>query len=210
VTVTTDEAILEAALQQISITGVRRTSTDDIARRAGVNRATLYRRFGGRDEVLRAAYLQETARVLGIIEAAIGEVPPAGTAGFEPADYVVEFFSVTIKTLRQNRILRQLLEADREETLVSLTFGAGETLQVSAAFCADRMRQLRAHLDPVPPSEDLEAVSLTLARLAQSLLLTQDAPPSLRTRAQMRTYAELVIVPMVLPRQLRRRANSST
>ena len=69
---------------------------------------------------------------------------------------------MTIKTLRENRILRQLLEADREETLVSLTFGAGETLRVSAAFCADRMRQLRAHLDPVPPDDDLEAVSLTL------------------------------------------------
>ena len=199
-TVTTDEAILEAALQQIAITGVRRTSTDDIARRAGVNRATLYRRFGGRDEVLRAAYMQETARVLGIIESAIGEVPPPGTRDFDPADYVVDFFSVTIRTLRQNRILRQLLEADREETLVSLTFDAGETLRVSAAFCADRMRQLRAHLDPAPPNHDLEAVSVTLARLAQSLLLTQDAPPSLRTRAQTRSYAEMVIVPLVLPR----------
>ena len=198
--VVTDEAILEAALQQIAITGVRRTSADDIARRAGVNRVTLYRRLGGRDAIIQAAYLQETARVLGIIEAAIGEVPPPGTRDFDPADYVVGFFSVTIKTLRENRILRQLLEADREETLVSLTFGAGETLRVSAAFCADRMRQLRAHLDPVPPDDDLEAVSLTLARISQSLLLTQDAPPSLRTRAQMRSYAELVIVPMVLGR----------
>ena len=199
--VVTDEAILEAALQQIAITGVRRTSADDIARRAGVNRVTLYRRLGGRDAIFQAAYLQETARVLGIIEDAIGEVPPPGTRGFDPADYVVAFFSVTIKTLRENRILRQLLEADREETLVSLTFGAGETLRVSAAFCADRMRQLRAHLDPVPPDDDVEALSLTLARISQSLLLTQDAPPSLRTRAQMRSYAEKVIVPMVLGRR---------
>lgn len=198
-TTTTDEAILEAALQQIAITGVRRTSADDIARRAGINRVTLYRRLGGRDAIIRAAYLQETARVLGLIEDAIGEVPPPGTRGFDPADYVVEFFSVTIKTLRDNRILRQLLEADREETLVSLTFGAGDTLRVSAAFCAERMRQLRAHLTPVPPDDDVEMVSLTLARLAQSLLLTQDAPPSLRTRPQMRAYAERVIVPMVLP-----------
>lgn len=200
-TANTDEAILEAALQQIAITGVRRTSADDIARRAGINRVTLYRRLGGRESIIRAAYLQETARVLGIIESAIGQVPPPGTRGFDPADYVVDFFSVTIKTLRQNRILRQLLEADREETLVSLTFDAGETLRVSSAFCADRMRQLRAHLDPVPPDDDIEAVAMTLARLSQSLLLTQDAPPSLRTRPQMRSYAEKVIVPMVLPRR---------
>ncbi|MCW2760433.1 MAG: transcriptional regulatory protein [Marmoricola sp.] len=195
---TTDEAILEAALQQIAITGARRTSADDIARRAGVNRVTLYRRLGGRDAILAAAYLQETARVLGVIEAAIGEVPEPGTAGFDPADYVVDFFSVTIKTLRGNRILRQLLETDREATLVSLTFDAGPTLAVSSAFCADRIRQLRAHLDPVPPDDDVELLSLTLARLAQSLLLTQTPHPSLRTRAQMTEYAELVIVPMVL------------
>lgn len=198
-TATTDEEILEAALQQIAITGVRRTSADDIARRAGVNRVTLYRRLGGRDSILRAAYLQETARVLGIIEAAIGDVPKPGAAGFGPADYVVDFFSVTIRTLRENRILRQLLETDREETLVSLTFDAGDTLRVSAAFCAERIRQLRAHLDPVPPDDDVELLSVTLARLAQSLLLTQSAPPTLRTRARMREYAELVIVPMVLP-----------
>lgn len=198
-TATTDEEILEAALQQIAITGVRRTSADDIARRAGVNRVTLYRRLGGRDSILRAAYLQETARVLGIIEAAIGDVPGPGQEDFDAADYVVDFFSVTIRTLRENRILRQLLETDREETLVSLTFDAGDTLRVSAAFCAERIRQLRAHLDPVPPDADVELLSVTLARLAQSLLLTPSAPPMLRTRARMREYAELVIVPMVLP-----------
>ncbi len=198
-TSTTDEEILEAVLQQIALTGVRRTSADDIARRAGVNRATLYRRLGGREEILRAAYLQETARVLGEIEDAIGEVPPPSTRGFDPAAYVVDFFTVTVRTVRGNRILRQLLEVDREETLVSLTFDAGDTLEVSAMFCADRIHQLRRHLDPVPPAEDVELVSLTLARIAQSLLLTQDKAPSLRTRAQMRRYAELVIVPMVLP-----------
>lgn len=195
----TDEEILEAALKQIAITGVRRTSADDIARRAGVNRVTLYRRLGGREAILKAAYLQETARVLGIIETAIGEIPDPGTPGFDPAEYVIEFFSVTTKTLRENRILRQLLEADREETLVSLTFDAGETLRVSSAFCAERVRQLRAHLDPVPPDDDVDLLAVTLARLAQSLLLTTAAPPSLRTRPQMRRYAELVVVPMVLP-----------
>jgi hypothetical protein len=61
------------------------------------------------------------------------------------------------------------------------------------------VRQLRAHLDPVPPDDDVDLLAVTLARLAQSLLLTTAAPPSLRTRPQMRRYAELVVVPMVLP-----------
>ena len=92
-----------------------------------------------------------------------------------------------------------MLDADREETLVRLTFDAGDTLRISAMFCADRIRQLRAHLNPRPPEADVEAISWTLARLAQSLLLTQTGPPTLRTRAQFRTYAEQAIVPLVLP-----------
>jgi hypothetical protein len=90
---------------------------------------------GWTEAILRAAYLQETARVLGIIESAIGEVPEPGAPGF----------------------------------------------------------------DPVPPDDDIVAMSVTLARLAQSLLLTQDAPPTLHTRARMREHAELVIVPRCCP-----------
>jgi AcrR family transcriptional regulator len=55
VSVVSDVAILEAALEQLALTGVRRTSADDVARRAGVNRATLYRRFGSREQLLAAA-----------------------------------------------------------------------------------------------------------------------------------------------------------
>ena len=46
-------SILEAARAQFVRTGVRRTSGDDIARSAGINRATLYRRVGTKDEIVR-------------------------------------------------------------------------------------------------------------------------------------------------------------
>ena len=74
-----DSALLDAAVEQFVLTGVRRTSADDIARRAGVNRATLYRRLGTKDQIVAQAILQETGRVLARITEAIGEVPPAGT-----------------------------------------------------------------------------------------------------------------------------------
>ena len=200
-TVTTDEAILEAALQQIAITGVRRTSTDDIARRAGVNRvdplSPVRRPRGGPaggvhpGDRARARHHRGGHRRGARSRDAAASIPPTTSSNF---------FSVTIRTLRENRILRQLLEADREETLVSLTFDAGETL--SGLLGVLRGPDPAAARTPRPGAadDDLEAVSVTLARLAQSLLLTQDAPPSLRTRAQMRSYAEMVIVPMVLPR----------
>ncbi|RYE75804.1 MAG: TetR/AcrR family transcriptional regulator, partial [Myxococcales bacterium] len=73
--VSSDAEILEAALAQFADTGVRRTSIDDIAQRAGINRVTLYRRFGSREQIVHAAYLQEAARVLGLIDAEAGLIP---------------------------------------------------------------------------------------------------------------------------------------
>lgn len=190
-------SILDAAKAQFLRTGVRRTSGDDIARRAGVNRATLYRRVGTKDEIVRQTYLQETRRVLAVIEAAIGPVPEPGASGFDAVAYVERFFTVTVTELRENALLQQLLEIDREETLAGLTFNAGETLTLSAALVADRIRSLRAYVGNTT-TEDVDDVAVTLARLAQSLLLTPDAPPRLDSAARMHAYARRVVAPMVL------------
>jgi len=190
-------SILDAARAQFLRTGVRRTSGDDIARSAGVNRATLYRRVGTKDEIVRQTYLAETTRVLGVIEDAIGPVPSPGTAGFDAPAYVAKFFTVTISQLRENALLQQLLVIDREETLAGLTLNAGETLTLSSALVADRIRALRAYVGNASAT-DVDDLAGTLARLAQSLLLTPDAPPRLDTKARMNAYARAVIVPMVL------------
>jgi AcrR family transcriptional regulator len=192
-------SLLDAARAQFLRTGVRRTSGDDIARSAGVNRATLYRRVGTKDEIVRQTYLAETQRVLAVIEKAIGPVPPAGTTGFDPIAYVARFFIVTITELRENPLLQQLLVIDREETLAGLTVNAGETLTLSSALVADRIRSLRAYVGN-PAADDIEDQAVTLARLAQSLLLTPDAPPRLDSKARMNAYARTVVAPMVLGR----------
>lgn len=193
-------SILEAARAQFLRTGVRRTSGDDIARRAGVNRATLYRRVGTKEEIVRATYVHETQRVLAVIEKAIGDVPTRKEdPDFDPVAYVERFFTVTITQLRDNPLLRQLLEIDREETLVGLTLNAGDTLTLAATLSSDRMRKLRAYVGNTDV-QDIEDLSGTFARLAQSLLLTPDAPPRLDSQKRMRAYARAVIAPMVLGR----------
>lgn len=199
----TDTELVEAALAQFALTGVRRTSGDDIARRAGVNRATLYRRLGTKEQITEAAMLHEAGRVLTTIEADIGDVPDPGVQApdFDPVEYVVRFFTVTLTTLRENRLLRQLLEIDPDEALVGLTLRAGGVLALSSRLVADRIRALRVRTrgapDPDVP-DDVDALAVTLARLTQSLLLTPDGPPLLDTPRRMRAYAEAVVVPMVL------------
>jgi len=190
-------SILDAARAQFLRTGVRRTSGDDIARSAGINRATLYRRVGTKGEIVRRTYVQETERVLAAIEGAIGPVPSPGEPGFDPTSYVVDFFTVTITQVRDNPLLQQLLEIDQDDTLLALTVHAGETLTLSAALVADRIRSLRSYVGNTG-TDDVDDLAGTLARLTQSFVLTPDAPPQLRTKAQMESYARRVIVPMIL------------
>lgn len=186
-----DGQVLEAALEQFALTGVRRTSTDDIARRAGVNRATLYRRLGTKDEIVGAAFLHEAGRVLTRIDSALAPL------GDDVDGYIVQFFVVTLTTLRENRLLRQLLDVDRDETLRALTIGAGRVLELASAYLADRIRRIRERSGGSTDPDEIEALSGVLARLTQSLLLTPDGPPVVRTGAQMRTFAESVLVPMI-------------
>lgn len=189
-----DGPILDAALEQFALTGVRRSSTDDIARRAGVNRVTLYRRLGTKDQIVAAAFLHEAARVLATIDAGLGEL---GDGPDDIDDYIVRFFMITLNTLRQNRLLRQLLEVDRDETVRALSVGAGRVLELSAQYLAGRIEQIRQRSGGCTDPAELAALSGVLARLTQSMLLTPDGPPATQTEAQMRWFAETVLVPMI-------------
>ena len=54
-------AILDAAVVEFERQGFRRVALDDVARRAGVSRMTIYRRFASRDELVSAVIDRENA-----------------------------------------------------------------------------------------------------------------------------------------------------
>ncbi|MGV0624471.1 helix-turn-helix domain-containing protein [Mycolicibacter minnesotensis] len=191
-----DARILHAALEQFALTGVRRTSTDDIARRAGVNRATLYRRLGAKKEIVAAAFLYEAARVLAQIDSG------AGTLAEHPTDdeideYIVQFCTITLMTVRENRLLHQLLEIDGDETLRALTVGAGNVVELASAFLAERIHTIRQRSGGSTDPGEIHSLSAVLARLTQSLLLTPDGPPPVRTRDEMAAFSATVLVPLI-------------
>lgn len=55
-TLTTRDRIQQAALDLFLQLGIRKTSVDDIADRAGVTRVTVYRHFADREELIEAAF----------------------------------------------------------------------------------------------------------------------------------------------------------
>src|SRR2546421_10161061 len=64
--------LIDAMLGCMSRWGVTKTTLDDVARRAGCSRATVYRVFpGGKESLLEATVRSEVVRFLGIEAAAL-------------------------------------------------------------------------------------------------------------------------------------------
>ncbi len=72
--------LLDATFVCLARVGIAKTSVDDIAREAGCSRATLYRHFGGKPELLRALRDREVARLEATLAAAVEPAPDLASA----------------------------------------------------------------------------------------------------------------------------------
>lgn len=72
-----DEALLDATQACVLAVGVRRTTMTDVARRAGVSRMTLYRRFADVTSLMQALMTREFTQILAEVEAEVAVVPTA-------------------------------------------------------------------------------------------------------------------------------------
>ena len=69
---TTRERILEGCYACIARHGIARTTVEDVAREAGLSRATVYRVFpGGRDDLVRETVVWEMGRFFGRLAEAV-------------------------------------------------------------------------------------------------------------------------------------------
>ncbi|MEA2449540.1 MAG: hypothetical protein QOG63_1472, partial [Thermoleophilaceae bacterium] len=129
----TTERILAAALEQFEELGIRRTTMEDVARRARVSRVTIYRRFPGKDRLVEAVILGEAQRFFAELETAV-----AGLESIE--ERIVEAFVHTLSAAREQRLLNRLLRTEPEMLLPHLTTDGGRVVAAGTAFLAAQMR----------------------------------------------------------------------
>lgn len=124
-----EEAILDATRDLVLTVGVRRTTATDVARRAGISRMTLYRRFHDVEGLLVALLTREVERLLREVA---GEAEPLPTARERLVASVVS----GISRLADDPLLARLVEVDPEVLLPYLLERSGTS-----------QRALRAYLD---------------------------------------------------------------
>ena len=108
-------AILDAALVEFDRHGIRKVALEDVARRAGVSRTTIYRRFTNRDELVSAVMDRENARLFADIadELRADELKSARPQ----SDYYVEAFTSAILRSRRHRVLNRMIVDEPAMTL---------------------------------------------------------------------------------------------
>jgi AcrR family transcriptional regulator len=95
-------AILDAALVEFERHGFRKVALDDVAKRAGVSRTTIYRRFANRDELVAAVVERENTELFADIAL---ELKAAGPQ----SDLYVEAFTLSMLRFRRHRVLNRMM-----------------------------------------------------------------------------------------------------
>ena len=164
--------------------GLRRTNVDAVARRAGVSRATLYRRFEGKDALVQAVLVRESRRFFAGVADAV-----AGLGS--PVDRLVEGFVVGVRFAREDPLLNRLLASDPEALLPYLTTN-GE-LVVAAA------RDFLVRQAPEVPVADRTpaGVAEVFVRLAISFTLLPGGAIPLATDDEVRAFARGYLAPLM-------------
>lgn len=111
---------LDAARESVMAVGVRRTTFSDVARRAGISRMTLYRRYPDLQSILAAMMTRELAQ---IVERALDDAGCLETARAR----LVESFIGCVEGMSSSPLVLRILEVDPELLLPYVTDRIGVT-----------------------------------------------------------------------------------
>ncbi|GAY17967.1 TetR/AcrR family transcriptional regulator [Mycobacterium sp. shizuoka-1] len=183
------ERILDAALKQFELFGIRRSTVEDITRRSGLARVTLYRTFANKDAIVEAVLLRELEKFLSDLAAEAGSYA-------EAEDKLVEGFVFTLNTMQGHALLQRLLATEPETVLPFLTVEGDGVVQTASSFLA---HQLAVALpdDKRTQLELLEVAEVTV-RVIVSFVLTPSQNVALGDDDAARSFARRYLVPPLL------------
>ena len=188
----TTERILDAAMAQFIDFGLRRTTVEDVAVRAGVSRVTVHRRFGRKSELIQGVMLRELSRFLQEFDAAISPLPTL-------EDKLVEGFVVTLRIARSHPLITRLLATEPEVLLPELTVRGGPFLAAATSYLVAHTKGEAAEYE----EKDVAALGEIFVRLVASFLLTPQTVAPIGDDASARRYAQRHLAPLL--RTARRR-----
>jgi AcrR family transcriptional regulator len=180
-----EERAVRATLACVARHGLAKTTFDDVAREAGCARATLYRYFGGKRQLVRITVAREAARIAASIRDAADAEPT-----FE--DAVVAMLVRAACELRDHEALQFLFAFEPEVVLPHVTFDAGNRFLVGAGSA------VAPALTRFLPAERVDRAGEWLARVVLTHALSPTSPINLTDEAAARALVRELVLPGLL------------
>lgn len=180
--------ILDAALALSAASGIRNLTMDDVARRAGVGRMTVYRRFGDKARLVEALAVRESRRCLAEMDAATRPDAPL-------EQQAVEGFVTAMRLAREHPLLNRLARHEPASVLAAFVDDEGFIFGAARAFVAARLRA--AQEAGLVGKLAVEETAELLVRLGLSFVLIQDSVLPLGDEQRLRAVAKRIFAPLL-------------
>jgi AcrR family transcriptional regulator len=158
-----DDGVLDAARACVLAVGVRRTTFSDVARRAGVSRMTLYRRFPDLEALLATLMTREFGRV-------VEEARSAGEAAATCRERAVAMVTLAARRLHADPLFDRLLDVDPELLLPYVTLRLGGMQRMAVAGLAAVLSAGDGSVRDGDPEVQARAIEL----MARGFVLARD------------------------------------
>lgn len=180
--------VLAATLVCLSRWGVAKTTLDDIARAAGVSRATVYRMFpGGKDTVLDALVADELARFATELADRLGD-----TKDLE--GLLVAGITFASRTLSGHEALQYLLAHEPEQVLPHVSFGRFDLVLAAAS------RLVAPHLARFLGDEPALRTGEWVTRLVLSYTMAPSPSYDFTDEGSVRSFVRSYVLPGLIDR----------
>jgi AcrR family transcriptional regulator len=176
--------ILDAAVLEAAAVGLGRLTVEDVVRRAGHGRMTVYRRVPRRDDLVAALVARETRRFLALVAEAMDRAA-------RPGDRVVEGFVAAVGFTRTHPMVRRVAETGSAGEMAAAD--AAALVAMGSAFIAREIHGER----PGRPSRRARQVADVFARLFASYVLLPPADPDPADEDALLAFARDVLQPLV-------------
>ncbi|WP_284748974.1 TetR/AcrR family transcriptional regulator [Amycolatopsis sp. RTGN1] len=181
--------VLDAAYEQFCRMGVQRSTMEDVAKRAGLSRITVYRRFATKDTLVEHVVRREYRRYF---DRFLAEIKQAGTV----ADRVVLGFVSSLRAIRGNPLIGGLIAAEPGLLASSMITDDGRTLATVREFVAGQLRH-EQHAGNVRAELDADVVAELMVRVSASFLAIPSLVVDLDDEEQLATLARRYLVPLL-------------
>lgn len=180
-----ERTVLDSARTEFERHGLRRANMDAIARRAGVSRRTLYRRFPTKEALFEQLVAVDVAGVMG----QLGVI----AQGHSAQEAIIECFTLGMRLLTENPLMVALIESEPELVAGVNTSDGTKAIEHASALVASTLR----HAGVTMPDEAVLTVSELLVRLTISLLINRTNVLDITDGAAVRRYAETYLARLV-------------